>query len=295
MTKRARVSIGIPVYNGENYLGEALESLLRQTFRDFEIRISDNASTDRTPEICRQFAARDARIRYVRQPRDIGAGANYDRVLELSQSPYFKWAAHDDLYAPTYLEECVKVLDRDPDVVLAHADGPLIDGNGKPLFFDIFRQCYMDRNGKRYAREPVDIARSDIPSERFGDVVRRLVRSTAMYGLFRRETINRRTLMRSFCGSDEVFLAEMALLGKFHHVKEPLFMKRCHAETTAQQHLALAGTTTLKAFPYLELFKGYTRVALRTGSLDLLQRMLCVASVARKTVRARHWRNAAES
>ena len=83
MTKQPRVSIGIPVYNGENYLAEALDSLLRQSFGDFELLISDNASTDRTQEICRAYAARDARIRYVRQDRNIGAGPNHNRVLEL--------------------------------------------------------------------------------------------------------------------------------------------------------------------------------------------------------------------
>lgn len=299
MTKQPRVSIGIPVYNGENYLAEALDSLLRQSFGDFELLISDNASTDRTQEICQDYAARDARVRYVRQDRNIGAGPNHNRVLELSQAPYFKWAAHDDLYAPAYLAECVEALDRDPAVVLAHADGPLIDEQGKPLSFDIFRQCYTDRNGKRYVREPVDIAQSDLPSERFDDVLHRIVWCTAMYGLIRRDATNRVTLMRSYYGSDKVFLAEMALLGKFYHVTQPLFMKRCHskmsAQMTAEERLAFMDTTAPKAFPYLELFKGYTRAALRTGTLDISERMQCVASVARKTFRARYWRNGQEA
>ena len=298
MTKQPRVSIGIPVYNGENYLAEALDSLLRQSFGDFELLISDNASTDRTQEICRAYAARDARVRYVRQDRNIGAGPNHNRVLELSQAPYFKWAAHDDLYAPAYLAECVAALDRDPAVVLAHADGPLIDAQGKPLTFDIFRQCYFDRNGKRYVREPVDIAQSDLPSERFDDVLHRIVWCTAMYGLIRRDATNRVTLMRSYYGSDKVFLAEMALLGKFYHAKKPLFMKRCHsamsAQMTAEERLAFMDTAAPKAFPYLELFKGYTRAALRTGTLDISERMQCVASVARKTFRARYWRSGQE-
>lgn len=299
MTKQPRVSIGVPVYNGENYLAEALDSLLRQTFDDFELLISDNASTDRTHEICQEYAARDGRVRYVRQVRNVGAGPNHNRVLELSQAPYFKWAAHDDLYAPTYLEECVRILDRDPAVVLAHADGPLIDAQGKPLSFDVFRQCYVDRHGRQYVREPVDIAQSDLPSERFADVLHRIVWCTAMYGLIRRDVINRVTLMRSYYGSDKVFLAEMALLGKFRHVKEPLFMKRCHAQMSAQmtakQRLAFMDTTAPKSFPYLELLKGYTRAALRTGSLDLSQRMHCVATVARKTFQARYWRSGSEA
>lgn len=304
MTKQPRVSIGIPVYNGENFLAEALDCLLRQTFGDFELLISDDASTDRTHEICREYAARDGRVRYARQERNIGAGPNHNCVLEMSQAPFFKWAAHDDLYAPSYLEECVAALDRDPAVVLAHADGSLIDAQGKPLSFDIFRQCYTDCNGKRHIREPIDIAQSDLASERFDDVLHRIVRCTAMFGLIRRDAANRVTLMRSYHGSDKVFLAEMALLGKFYHVKKPLFMKRCHskmsAQMTAEKRPAFMDTAAMdpaapKAFPYLALFKGYTRAALRTGSLDISQRMQCVASVARKTIRARCWRNGQEA
>lgn len=286
MTRQARVSIGIPVYNGENCLAEALDSLLRQTYRDFEILISDDASTDRTAEICRDYAARDARIRYVRQAGNIGAGPNHNRVLEMSQAPYFKWAAQDDLYAPAYLEECVSVLDRRPDVILAHADGPLIDADGKPLPFDIFRQCYTDRAGKRYVREPINIAQSAVPSGRFDDVLHRTVWCTAMYGLFRRDAASRVTLMRSYYGSDKVFLAEMALLGKFHHSKEPLFMKRCHAAMSAQM--------TTDQRPFFGLLKGYTRAALKIGSLGFAERMYCVASAARETVRARYWRSSEE-
>ena len=114
-----RVTIGLPVYNGQNYLVETLESLLAQTYTDFELVISDNASTDRTEAICRQYAAGDARIRYYRNDENIGASANYNRAFELGRGEYFKWAAHDDLLAPTYLERCVEVLDANPDVVLA--------------------------------------------------------------------------------------------------------------------------------------------------------------------------------
>ena len=109
------------------------------------------------------------------RPATSGPGRTHNRVLEVSQAPYFKWAAQDDLYAPAYLEECVSVLDRRPDVILAHADGPLIDADGKPLPFDIFRQCYTDRAGKRYVREPINIAQSAVPSGRFDDVLHRTV------------------------------------------------------------------------------------------------------------------------
>src|SRR5581483_7973034 len=113
-----KVSIGLPVYNGENYLAQAIECLLAQTFSDIELIISDNASTDGTEAIARDFAARDRRVRYVRQPLNRGAGWNFSETFRLAQGEYFKWAAHDDLCAPTFIERCVKVLDVDRELVL---------------------------------------------------------------------------------------------------------------------------------------------------------------------------------
>lgn len=125
-----RVTIGLPVYNGRNYLAQTMESLLAQTYTDFELVICDNASTDDTEAICRAFAARDERVRYFRNEENIGASANYNRVFELGRGMYFKWAAHDDLLAPAYLERCVEVLDQNPDVVLAYTQAKAIDGKG---------------------------------------------------------------------------------------------------------------------------------------------------------------------
>ncbi len=90
------VNIGMPVYNAENYLQGALDSLLAQDYGDFDLLISDNASTDRTQEICLDYTARDRRVRYQRNGRNIGAADNFNRVLEPACGKYFMWAAHDD-------------------------------------------------------------------------------------------------------------------------------------------------------------------------------------------------------
>src|SRR6185369_4346332 len=105
------VSIGLPVYNGVNYLRQALDSLLAQTFGDWELILSDNGSTDATESICREFAARDGRIRYLREPVNRGATWNFNRVFELSRAPLFRWAAHDDVCSPELLERCVAALE----------------------------------------------------------------------------------------------------------------------------------------------------------------------------------------
>src|SRR6476620_6905800 len=122
-----RLAIGIPVFNGQEFLPELLDTLLAQTFRDFEILICDNASNDRTGDICREYAHRDTRVRYFCNERNLGALANFNRVFELSTAPLFKWAAHDDLYRPEYLETCVRLLDEHPDTVLAHTGTAFID------------------------------------------------------------------------------------------------------------------------------------------------------------------------
>ena len=97
------ISIGMPVYNGEAFMHQSLSSLLHQTHTNFELIISDNSSTDRTAEICRDFAVRDQRIRYVRQPVHIDAGSNFAFVYEQSKSEYFMWAAADDVWHPEWL------------------------------------------------------------------------------------------------------------------------------------------------------------------------------------------------
>ncbi len=131
--KRPRVSIGMPVFNGEKFLAEAIESILAQSFRDFELIISDNASSDRTEEMCRAFAARDERIRYFRQPVNQGAAWNHNFVFNQSSAGYFKWQCHDDLCDPTFIEKCVAVLDREPLAALCYSQFLRIDELGRPL------------------------------------------------------------------------------------------------------------------------------------------------------------------
>ena len=130
MNAAPRLSVGLPVYNGEAYVAEALEALLYQSYADFELIISDNASTDGTAEICRDYEKRDPRVRYLRQPRNVGLAPNHNAVVEAASGELFKWAASDDLYARDLLERCVNALDENPAVVLAHSWTAIIDGTG---------------------------------------------------------------------------------------------------------------------------------------------------------------------
>src|SRR4051812_19900693 len=206
-----RVSIGLAVYNGDAFLEEAIESILAQTFRDFELIISDNASTDRTDEICKRYAAADPRIRYSRHPTNIGGVNNENHTFTLARGEYFRLAAHDDVCAPTLIEKCVKALDDNPDAVLCHSANIEIDENGKQI-------------GIRYGREGC----SQRPSQRFRELSWRWYPCEATYGLIRSNVLRKTRLQQNYTGSDRVLLCELGLYGRFILLEEPLFYKRFH-------------------------------------------------------------------
>jgi glycosyltransferase involved in cell wall biosynthesis len=219
-THQCRVSIGVPVYNGERFLAGALESLVNQTFTDLEIVISDNASTDRTSEICTKFAARDSRIRYHRSAVNRGAGWNHNNVVNLSTGKYFKWACHDDVCAPTLISRCVEVLESDPSVVIAYAMTSIIDENG----------ALMENPYKRRLQDY-----SPSPSRRFRELMWYEHQCFPIYGLIRADVLKNRTpLLGCHIGGDNVLLARLALLGRFHEVPEFLFFNRDHGMRSTQ-------------------------------------------------------------
>jgi glycosyltransferase involved in cell wall biosynthesis len=218
-----KVTIGMPVYNGERFLRDTLESLLTQTFGDFELVISDNGSTDGTQAICREYAARDSRIRYFREEINRGAGWNYNRVVEVARGIYFKWAAHDDLCAPTYLERCVAVLDNNPDVVLAYPDDIDIDEEGNRI------------NRKRAGRVPMaERAASEVPSRRFRLLVLLDYDCEQVFGLIRIEILRKTKLILNYTDSDRTLLAELGLYGVFYEIPEPLFFHRHHSGSSGR-------------------------------------------------------------
>lgn len=129
--KSPKVSIGMPVYNGEKYIRQALESLLSQTFTSFELIISDNASTDQTRQICLEYAARDQRIHYYRNKVTVGGVTNFNHVLDLATGQYFMWAAYDDIWDAVFIERLTQALDINPRAGLAFCHFVLIDAEGR--------------------------------------------------------------------------------------------------------------------------------------------------------------------
>ena len=212
------VSIGLSVYNGEQFLEETLDSFLAQTYSDFELIISDNASTDRTEEISRAYAAKDNRFRYYRNAKNLGLAGNYNRVFGLARGEYFKWATADDVCRPGYLARCVEVLDRDPTVVLVYPRTQFVDSAGRPL--DI--------------HDPGWDLRSQEPHERLRYVIFSGHWVNSVVGLIRSSALARTRLMPTYPGGDFRILGELSLLGKFYEIPETLYVRRLHPGSTSQ-------------------------------------------------------------
>lgn len=215
MSREPKVSIGLPVHNGERYLEETLDCLLEQTFEDFEIIISDNASDDGTSAICQSYARRDGRVRYHRNELNLGAGPNFNRTFELARGEYFKWQAHDDLLEPTYLEKCVAMLDADPTAVLCQAGISQIDEHGRSV---------------RPVHIPLVGTDSPSPSRRFARSVLASHSCRDIFGLIRSEALRGMPLHEGCLDTDRIVLAELSLRGRFVHVPEPLFVHRDHPQ-----------------------------------------------------------------
>lgn len=205
-----RLSIGMPVYNGERFLRRSIPSILVQDFTDFELIISDNGSEDATSEICRAYAARDARIRYHRSDVNRGAVWNFNRVLELATGEYFKWAAHDDWYGSDFLGRCVEILDGDPDTVLCCSPMIVLDDDDRIL---------------RVHRDHLDGTASRKPARRFHAMLWSISDPTNLaFGMFRTESL-RRIGYRNIPEPDRTLLGELVLHGGFRQLEEPLYFR----------------------------------------------------------------------
>jgi glycosyltransferase involved in cell wall biosynthesis len=212
-----RVSIAVPAYNSERYIAQSIESLLAQSFGDFELIISDNASTDGTADICRRYAALDSRVRYVRRQENIGGPGNFRYVWSLCSGEYHKWSTADDYWAPEFLAQSVAVLDTQPDVVLCYPKTRLIDSAGAPI---------------RDYEDTLHLVATS-PRQRFNDLLRLIGLCNAHLGLIRRAAMARTGLIGSERNSDTHFLAELTLYGKFWLLPEILFFRRFHEESSS--------------------------------------------------------------
>jgi glycosyltransferase involved in cell wall biosynthesis len=269
---RPSVSIGLPVFNAEQYLEQSLRSILAQTHKNLELIISDNASVDATEAICCRYASLDPRIRYHRNPRNQGATFNFRQVAALSCGEYFLWAAHDDLFAPEYVERCVAVLERNPDVVLCYSKSIEIDEQGQSL----------DRKDQFLAADAA------LPHQRFRELIRMDHNCETMFGVMRAGVLKRTSVHGDFPDSDRCMLAEVALYGKFNELPDRLFFHRRHAQQMTQQFPSRQERMArlnpdrrpLLVFPHFRQFKEYIQ-AIRRAPLGWRERLRCYFQMLR--------------
>lgn len=271
-TRQPKVSIGLPVFNGEKYLPGALNSLVQQDYQDFELVVSDNVSTDATEAICRELAAKDGRIRYYRNETNVGASGNYNRVFELARGDFFKWASHDDECHPSLVRRCLETFEQAPvSTVLVFTKAEIIDelGNVKYLSPDVISSS------------------SPQPFKRFARVLWSSSYAHSLWGLIKSDAL-RRTRLMGCLEADHVLLAELALLGQSIEIPEPLYRMRrhprCATEISRSARELLAWHDPKRAndriyLPhwervYLEYFK-----SIRHIPLSRTERLLCYGVV----------------
>jgi len=216
-----KISIGLPVFNGEMFLDEAIASLVGQSLDDLEIIISDNASTDRTGEICRKWVQLDDRIRYLRHDENRGAAWNFNYVFAQATGKYFHWAAHDDWLMTEFLEACAEILDQHDDVALSYTRVRQVDERGEFL---------------QFWSEYSDIT-SDDEVKRLNGALRDWM-CLPVFGLIRSDMLRETSLIRPFHASDRLLLAELAVRGKFYLSDEYLFIHREHPTMSGNAYVS---------------------------------------------------------
>ncbi|HEY2037598.1 MAG TPA: glycosyltransferase family 2 protein [Steroidobacteraceae bacterium] len=267
------VSVGVPVFNGEAFLEDAIRSVLAQTLGDLELILCDNASSDRTAEICRDYEARDARVRYFRNPRNLGAAANYNLAFSHARGRYFKWLAHDDRMLPSFLAKTHRILDERADVVLCTTVVSYIDSGGAHLGLYDTKLAGAD---------------SLSPSERFAWLVLHSHTCVDFFGLIRREALCGSLLHGSFHGADRALLAQLALRGRIIKLPAPLLAIREHPNryTRAQQRSGDraawhdSATGGQASFPTWRLYGEYLKMV-RREALTPTERSRCYTVLAR--------------
>ena len=275
------VSIGMPVYNGAQYLAGALESLLTQDYREFELIVSDNASTDQTADICWQFQKRDSRIRYIRRAQNQGSPWNFASVVHEANGPYFMWAAYDDLRAPSFISKCVEKLESRPEAVLCCTEISFIDADSQP------NRDWVAKNFQNLDTEGMSPVQRVHPLIAFAGWF-------AIYGLMRLANTKQLSLGLSVQGWDVIFLMELLTAGNFVKVREPLFSYRiARKKSTAeyQEEMNSGGrTATPTKTPFTDLAVNLIHTVYRSHFSDAEKAAIFADFIFTITCSNEYWR-----
>jgi glycosyltransferase involved in cell wall biosynthesis len=275
-----KVSIGMPVFNSEKYLSQTLESILAQTWTDFEVILFDNGSTDQSQEICQAFQSKDSRVRYVRSSQSLSVASQYNRLVELALGDYFKWAAPDDLLAHNFLERCIAVLNREQQVVVCYPRTRLIDAA------DIVFGTYADELNLR----------SPQPHRRLGEFYGNQGLCHPIYGLIRMDVLRHSGLLGEFPMADRILLSELALSGEICEIPAYLFLRRIHSDFSARIHstdspydINSKGKAQFIKWQHLmQYIKAIQRV-----ELGVVEKVHCYLQLTRLILFPKRWANSA--
>lgn len=284
-----RLSIGLPVFNAQDNLETALDSLLAQTYTNFELILSDNGSDDRTAAICKEYMQRDSRIRYERQAKNMGLHWNLNRVAKMACGHYFKWSAADVIHAPDFLERCMAVLETDPTIICCHTRADYIDAQGNRLFG-------VDPSGD------ANLSTSSNAHRRFADVLFNHGWGARVFGVMRREPLLKTGLLEEHYGWDKVMMAGLALSGRYHMINEVLFLEQDHETIEAGRDWEVAGQAESdlpathdregKPFNRFAFIRGYLQMAWRF-SPNWTTAMICSGWVCLYPLQIHKWRRLA--
>ena len=266
--KLPRVSVGLPVYNGEDYVAQAIESILKQTFTDFEFIISDNCSNDHTEKICLEYGLRDSRIQYYRQPKNLGATPNENFLVGKARGEYFIWINHDDVFGTALIEKAVKILDRRASVMVAYGKMVTIDRTGAMI------------KEVKIGAELLNAA----PYRRFARCVILENCVHAALGLFRTAGLRRILPNQPYPGSDHPMMAEVALIGELFEIPENLFFRRIHPKSSlkantdnrARKLWFDSSFSGGREHPFWLRYKQFIQAVLRHKEIGILEQILCL-------------------
>ena len=288
----ALVTVGLPIYNGASLCPIAIESVLAQTYPNFELLISDNCSTDETEEVCREYARRDSRVRYTKTERNLGAARNFCRTVELARGQYFRWMAHDDSIHPDFIKECLAVAEADPEIISVAPMIDIVDRAGikhQSIVSYTGRTSWSSNRIEQYAQMMEELAYCETHSDG-------LFMVAYLFALHRLSLLRRTRLVMPFISSDYVLAAELALWGKLAFVNKPLgvFVR----DTGSTRHfvvwnpLAIQGMLDPSRISKLDMLISVRRrhfehiVAVLRSPLSMFEKVLAV-ELATRPMRAR--------
>lgn len=271
-----KISIGFPVYNGEEFLKKKIDSLLNQNFKDFEIIISDNGSTDGTYDICKEYEKRDNRIKYFRQEENHGAVHNYNFVLQKAKYDYFVWTAADDNLLPGFLEKNLSVLE---------LNNKLVGSMTTQLSYGTIENKFKKINAllKKIGLSFRPYFNYSITEKNYDDRIRIFMKKMPwplFYGVYRTDSARKSFPNTTMVGFDGIFILNALKYGGINLIDEPLFVAYAEGgQSKGMIYLAKEFNTSKigKIFPYYP-FVSYMSKRLERKtflkSLDLFLRLI---------------------